>query len=430
MCSREHPYIQIADLATSVNKPLATTDANAGQPWSLILLFLQFGFSLFCFFGSFCFSVWLFDFAYEYFATNTKRFRLRPYSPTLLKLSTQLERSCQNEDAKVRCLVNQCLSSAEFVEVVLPMISQHKADRWKSLDLSSNEISNAGLEKLFQALLHEDCTCHLEQIWLKRCGISSITPSLVGYLEERGSSLTELSLGYNRFVDDGARVLAAALPKSNLKVLNLNNNDITDVGIQYLAAGVSGSTDLIELNLRGNKVMDEGAKLLGQAIRCTKLQSLDISCNPVTDEGVNAIVEALPMSSLAELFLGDNPFVTDSPILKLTESSRSHQLRVLNLTNMRLITDLSVKALTMSIRKSAALLSQVIIFGNLQLSPSCVDELQETLQFANSAWFRTVIVLCSVHGVQRLGVRSPFREMPKDLIRLIASKLQPFSSMP
>ena len=387
-----------------------STSSNHGMD-----LFLSYVFSLICFMSSFCLSIWFFETLYEQVIRGRRK--LRPYSPTLVRLSSQLETSYRNDEAKVSYLADQRLNTAEFAEVVLPMISGNKAGRWKSLDLSLNEISNSGLERLFKTFLHEACNCRLEQIWLKRCGITSITPSLVDYLKDRGSSLKELNLAHNKFSDDGVQRLAMALSQSNLRVLNLSNNAITDVGITFLAEGIVGS-GLLELNLRSNKVTDQGINLLASVLDHTRLHSLDVSSNRLSDEGVHILSENI--GRLQELYLGDNCEITDASIQFLFR--RATTLRVVNLTNLRKISNLSVRAAIAATKYS--LLSQVSVLGNSHISPDCADELFQALRFTSSHWFDIVMILCSIHDIPRLGShRSRFKAIPKDLIRVIASKL-------
>ncbi|XP_037120280.1 leucine-rich repeat-containing protein 71 isoform X4 [Syngnathus acus] len=82
-----------------------------------------------------------------------------------------------------------------------------------------------------------------------------------------GSSLTHLNLRNNRIEDEGARLLGAALSTStsanwNLTSLNLSFNHIGDVGAGHIAKGLRFNRSLLFLSLSNNQIGDSGATQL------------------------------------------------------------------------------------------------------------------------------------------------------------------------
>ncbi|XP_019720905.1 leucine-rich repeat-containing protein 71 [Hippocampus comes] len=82
-----------------------------------------------------------------------------------------------------------------------------------------------------------------------------------------GSALTHLNLRNNRIEDEGARLLGAALSTStcanwNLTSLNLSFNHIGDVGAGHIAKGLRFNRTLLFLSLSNNHIGDSGATKL------------------------------------------------------------------------------------------------------------------------------------------------------------------------
>src|SRR4051794_3012283 len=81
---------------------------------------VSFAFSLFCFFVSFCCSVYLLDFIVGLWALAVKKIKMRPYSPSFSRLERQLQSACASEDSEIWCLRHKKLSSYEFKSLVVP----------------------------------------------------------------------------------------------------------------------------------------------------------------------------------------------------------------------------------------------------------------------------------------------------------------------
>ena len=118
----------------------------------------------------------------------------------------------------------------------------------QQLDLNYNSIREKGAKELAEAL---KCATDEHKIFLK--GL---------YLE------------FNWIGDEGARDFAASLKVSGLsdtlQQLNLASNRIRDNGATYLAQALETNTSLIELNLGNNLIGNNGAIRIAEALKTNK----------------------------------------------------------------------------------------------------------------------------------------------------------------
>jgi len=89
--------------------------------------------------------------------------------------------------------------------------------------------------------------------------------------------LVELRLSKNGMGDEGCQEIVAHLPQS-LRILDLSNNKIGDLGAQALAEALGS---LEEVLLHHNEIGDDGATALMNALdECRSVHRLDLSENP------------------------------------------------------------------------------------------------------------------------------------------------------
>ena len=121
--------------------------------------------------------------------------------------------------------------------------------------------------------------------------------------------LTVLQLQGNRIGAEGARILGWALRQcSSLAELNLRDNAIGAEGAGSLVQVLGQCSALAVLNLAENGIGDEGARALAGLLRqCSSLVELKLESNDFGDEGAGSLAEALGQcSALAVLNLGYN----------------------------------------------------------------------------------------------------------------------------
>lgn len=116
-------------------------------------------------------------------------------------------------------------------EIIGTALKQNKT--LKNLTIAENELKTAGAEFILKA------AANLESLDLGKNYIKpQIGPSLKAYLETNG----------------------------NLKRLNLEYNELLVSGMKDLSVGLLHCRNLIELNLRGNGIRDEGLQLISRVM--------------------------------------------------------------------------------------------------------------------------------------------------------------------
>ena len=141
-------------------------------------------------------------------------------------------------------------------------------------DLVRGLTSNSGLVRLSLA----DCA-------LGDDGIMSVLSVI------RGSQLTTLELRSNQISNAGASSLAEALAgNATLRAIDLQRNDIKDQGAIGLAAALQVNRALQVVNLRFNEIGDSGATALGKALQGNRtILELHLGGNLIGPEGAMQI---------------------------------------------------------------------------------------------------------------------------------------------
>ncbi|WP_375332095.1 hypothetical protein [Candidatus Tisiphia endosymbiont of Temnostethus pusillus] len=109
----------------------------------------------------------------------------------------------------------------------------------------------------------------------------------------KNSNVTALNVKSNKIGDEGAAEIAKL---SNLTNLNIGWNNLSAIG----AAEIAKLSNLTNLNVHANEIGDEGAAKIAQL---TNLIELDISYNPLTSKGATEIAK---LSNLTNLNIGWN----------------------------------------------------------------------------------------------------------------------------
>ena len=145
-----------------------------------------------------------------------------------------------------------------------------------------------------------------------------------GYVKEYGAKdiskfeflrdLTSLAMGTNLMGSQGVKYLAQSEVLVNLTSLNLFYNQIGNNGAKYIAVS-DNLLSLQNLNLTDNDITDEGAIFLAKFLPLfTNLVRLDMRYNKVKDDGKEALHKAQEKTSLKHLLLDKiDRFVTNEP---------------------------------------------------------------------------------------------------------------------
>ncbi|CAK0782497.1 hypothetical protein CVIRNUC_005717 [Coccomyxa viridis] len=211
--------------------------------------------------------------------------------------------------------------SAEGAEAIADIV---KRAHLKELNLYMNDIGDAGILKIASALEGDSSLVSLDVGGnnIEATGITALANALKG-----NANLKSLELGYNPIKEKGAQALADVV-KYDLKVETLKMgwcNVGPDDGAKAVADLLMFNNTIATLDLRGNGLMDAGAKHLGRALKehtNDKLTDLDLGYNEIKDEGACTLAQALkanPEFAPKELKVNAN-YITRFGQVALTEA--------------------------------------------------------------------------------------------------------------
>lgn len=148
------------------------------------------------------------------------------------------------------------------------------------------------------------------------CDANDVLPNGTSFTSSNITALdlkdcTTLDLNNNNIGDIGTAAIAEALKGNTLLAsLDLGTNNIGDIGAAALAEALKGNIGLTELKLCHNNIGDIGAAALAEALKSnTALTVTELSLynNSIGDIGARAILGALKGSTaLTHLYLGSN----------------------------------------------------------------------------------------------------------------------------
>ncbi|KAI4878986.1 hypothetical protein NFI96_025801 [Prochilodus magdalenae] len=222
-------------------------------------------------------------------------------------------------------LLNDCNLTERSCSALIKVLSSESCNLSK-LDLSSNNLLDRGVEKLSAGL--KSPHCKLEELRLSFCGITEKGyAALASALKSNPSShLMELDLKGNNPGDTGMKLLTSLLedPNCKLKALRLLFCSITKEGYDDLALALKSnpSSNLMELDLRGNDPGDTGVKMIIDQLgdpNC-KLKKLRLLNSPAAEEVCDSLTEVLGTNPLllSELDLSEK-IQGDSGIKKISD---------------------------------------------------------------------------------------------------------------
>ncbi|EKX32029.1 hypothetical protein GUITHDRAFT_121796 [Guillardia theta CCMP2712] len=207
------------------------------------------------------------------------------------------------------------------------------------LDLSFNSIDADDLSNLIAIvdlkslisldLSHNACGGWFHQsqrqrlVELTACGMQRKEPARAHKEWRSCRHLAMISISSNSITDVGISSMLEAIKRSqnfSLNLLDLHDNSISDKGVHKLAEIVQMCRDLSQLYLGRNVISDFGALQMSRALGQSRLQVLELGENRIMDEGATALAEALTScKSLAVLSLVEN-HVGDKGALRFAET--------------------------------------------------------------------------------------------------------------
>ncbi|XP_065914093.1 protein NLRC3-like [Dysidea avara] len=133
----------------------------------------------------------------------------------------------------------------------------------KELDLGYNGFTRSSSSSINYLTIH----CRVEELDISGNDTIGEDPALYNMLTHPSSRLVKLYMGYTSLSSPSAITLFTAISKGNkLKVLNINNNLITDEACDVIATTMKNNTSLVWLWMSANKISREAAQRLLQAL--------------------------------------------------------------------------------------------------------------------------------------------------------------------
>nr|XP_055051022.1 NACHT, LRR and PYD domains-containing protein 3-like isoform X2 [Misgurnus anguillicaudatus] len=210
-----------------------------------------------------------------------------------------------------RALLQNCNLTGECCESLSSFLQSSNSLR--ELDLSKNDLQDAGVKLISDALKSHKCALHILRLAI--CNLTGeCCGSLSSCLQSSKCLLRELDLSNNDLQDSGVMLISDALKSHNckLEILRLSMCNLTSECCKNLSSSLQSlNSSVRDLDLSNNDLQDSGVKLISDALKSSdcKLHTLRLSGCMVTDEGCCYLASALssnPSSHLRELDLSYN----------------------------------------------------------------------------------------------------------------------------
>ena len=184
-----------------------------------------------------------------------------------------------------------------------------------------------------------------------------ISDNLAVDLAKFCGNIRVLDLNNNEIADDGAKALAACFMESRkLEQLKLGGNKIGNVGVTEIAASLKVCSGLCLLDLSQNQITDEGIKSLSLALKCcSQLNFLDLSTSTFSLSGAETLAASLEgLTQMRKLLLRGIGVSNHGAIALAFALKHLHYLQELSF-DVKTMSDSIAMAVAYSLRNSCFL---------------------------------------------------------------------------
>ena len=294
---------------------------------------------------------------------------IKVLSLTNLDMSIEMVKELASAIKLCTCLETVCLHSNNLkLSAIILLKELSTISTLKMLDLQNNELTeeageplasvianNSSLEILF--LGNNTIGIGILKIAIALCNIKSI--KMLGLNNNNLSTeiscelaaaiksnccLELLTLSSNCLQSSAIDILHSLSTITTLKVLKMDDNQIDEKGGDALASVIKSNTKLIELHFGSNNLQNSAVKILKALQKNSAIQSLDLSDNSLLDVNTVELAAAIQSNnSLKQLWLHSNN-LQSSIVVILQALSELSTLELLDLHNCHL-TSISAKEL-------------------------------------------------------------------------------------
>ena len=201
----------------------------------------------------------------------------------------------------------------------------------QELNISGNKLTTDGIIKISQSI---SSISNLRILDISNNQITERAADAIAHAISSNNGLEQLYLSSNKMCAGVLMIATALMNLSSLKILALNDNEISTVAASKIASAIMSNSSLEDLRLRNNNLMTSGIITIAKSLSyISTLKILDIHKNWITEEATDALSLAiLSNTKIEQLYLGNNNFQVG--ILKVLDALKSlRMLKCLGIDN-------------------------------------------------------------------------------------------------
>ena len=276
-----------------------------------------------------------------------------------LKTSSILILQALKENSKLKALnLNGNNMTGQVAEDLASVIKNNS--NLEQLYLANNNLKTSSI-LILQALKNNS---RLQILDFDNNYMTGETAEDLASVIKSNSNLKELYLANNNFKTSSVLILQALKENSKLKALNLNSNNMTGEAAEDLSSIIKCNSNLEWLYLGYNNLKASGGLILRALQENTKLKVLNLNNNDMTGEVAENIAGVIKNNSnLEKLYLSNNNFNTSGVLILQALKSITH-LRVLALSN-NLLYDSVTELTATELLSNNPLITELFLGGNM-----------------------------------------------------------------